>query len=469
MDLPQPGSIVAVAAIVFGVIGLWAHRAVGSPKGRDTIIGWLESGRWWQRYHDKLREALDWLDRTIDPPPFAQKAETGRRWLGIKSFGVCITLSMIYSVVAFVIGWVAAGPSALGDIVLLGQIAWVPAWLPIGLEWLPRLLAGLSVACVGAFYYWYIWAILRWIPRLASWVTARLDRRERLRTFFFAVAFVVGVAVALAIVVAVTEAVPGTPGAAVGVTLGVAIAGILAAIIAVKRTRGGIAAAGFLAFGVGCGVLASAIPVGRANILVLLFVALPFLNSVLDWISLNVTRWFGRGIVAESRSARGLGWTVVLAVADLLAALGFLFAIAWFLAFGVEALGLFFGQSLELDDYVGDAVAQPWSRGLWASIMVLSTLLPTAIHFVLALAALWFAWFGNPVGRWCAAQLREGTAAHYLGPELYLVFGWTVPVLAVPLAMGWGLSHLFAFVEPLPDAILETALNGIATARAWFG
>ena len=95
MDLAQPGSIVAVAAIVFGVIGLWAHRAVGSPKGRDTIIRWLESGRWWQRYHDTLRDALDWLDRTIDPPAFAPNAKTARRSVGIKSLGVCLTLSMV--------------------------------------------------------------------------------------------------------------------------------------------------------------------------------------------------------------------------------------------------------------------------------------------------------------------------------------------------------------------------------------
>ena len=477
MDLAQPGSIVAVAAIVFAVIGLWAHRAVGSPKSRDTIIGWLESRRWWQRYHDKLRDALYWLDRTIDPPPFAPNAKTGRRWVGIKSLGVCLTLLIIYSVAALLIGWVVAGPSALGDLVLLGEFPWTPAWLPDGLDWLPRLLAVLLLGCIVASLYWYVPAVWRWTSRVSPWLTVRFDQPERPRTSLFVKA-VVGAA-AGAVVAPVAAVVAAVATVAAGLAGAIGMTAIVLVVASVAQIEAGIGVLGAVLFGavVGAGAVVGVLGAAEAgtgtDVLILsyllFFFVLPFFNGVLDWISLSVSRWFGRGIVAESRSVRGLAGTVVLALADLVAALAFLFLIAWVLAFGVEALGLFYGLSLELGDYVRDAVAHPWSRGLWASIMVLSTLLPTAIHFVLALAAVWFAWFGNPIGRWCAAQLRGGTAAHYLAPELYLVFGWTVPVLIVPLAMGWALSHLFALVEPLPDAILATALDGIATARAWFG
>ena len=149
-------------------------------------------------------------------------------------------------------------------------------------------------------------------------------------------------------------------------------------------------------------------------------------------------------------------------------AVAFLFAIAWALAFGVEGAGRFFNLSLDLESYVRQAVADPWTSGLWASFMVLSTLAPTAAHFVLALGALVFALSGNPIGRWCAGQLRMQDPAHDIGPLFYFTFAWTVPVLAVPLALAWLLVHLFALAEPLPDALLATALNGIATAQTWF-
>lgn len=489
MDLALVGLIVAAAAIVFAVVIPNVHRAVGSPKGRDTIIGWLESGRWWQRYHDTLRGALDWLDRTIDPPPFAPNAKTGRRSLGIESLGVCIALSLIYSVAALLIGWLGGGPIALGDFVLLGEMTWAQAWLPDWLDWLPRLLVVLLLGCLLASFYWFGRAVWRWNRRVPTWLTVRFDRQERPRTFFFltAVLRVATVATAIAIpfsiVMAIAVGLPVVAAEFTDSTLGLAGVIVLVMIVGLDDTvtvftRVAVAAVvvpivlvlvnfTVTITGARTGTGTESLAIDLSFLLFLL--VLPWCNGVMDWISLSVSRWFGRGIVAESRSVRGLAGTVLLALADLIAALAFLFAVAWFLAFGVEALGLYVGLSLELDDYITDAVAHPWSRGLWASIMVLSTLLPTAVHFVLALAAVWFAWFGNPVGRWCARQLRAGTAAHYLGPELYLVFGWTLPVLAVPLAMGWGLYHLFALVEPLPDAILATALDGIATARAWFG
>lgn len=479
MDLGLLGSIVAVAAPVLTVIGLWAHRAVGSEDGRATIIRWLESGRWWQRYHDTLRDALGWLDRTIDPPPFSRKTGTGHRWLGIKSLGVCLTVSMIYSLAALLIGWVASGPSDFGHIVLLGQLGWAPPWLPGGLEWLPRLLAALLFGCFGAFSYWFFPAFLGWVLRFTVWLAAYFDSDERRTVFSVIFTLVITIPIFLTVTVGITVALVAvafvvTGAAAVATAMTIPVIGMVATAAIIGANRPVILAIlGAMLGVVGAAAIGAAAVVGHdASYMfphLLLILVLPCFNGVLDWISLNVSRWFGRGILAEGRSVRGLAGTVLLTLADLVAALVFLFAITWFLAFGVEALGIYFGVSLELDDYVRVAVAHPWSGGLWVSIMVLSTLLPTAIHFVLALAAVWFAWFGNPVGRWCAAQLRDGTAAHYLGPELYLVFGWTVPVLAVPLAMGWGLSHLFALVEPLPDAILATALDGIATAQAWFG
>ena len=200
------------------------------------------------------------------------------------------------------------------------------------------------------------------------------------------------------------------------------------------------------------------------------FGLLPLANGALDWISLNVSRWFGRGILAESASPGALGWTVLLALMDLVAAVGFLFAIAWLLAGGVEALGVVLGLPLDLETYVREAVAHPWSSGLWASFMVLSTLLPTAVHFMLALGALLFAWERNPLNRVVADRLDTGNEAYFLWPQLYLTIGWPLAALATFGALYYGLGGLFMVViVPLPDALLGTALHAIETARMLFG
>ena len=156
-------------------------------------------------------------------------------------------------------------------------------------------------------------------------------------------------------------------------------------------------------------------------------VALPWLNGLLDWVSLSVSRWLGRGIVAEWDSPVRLAATLFFAVLDLVLAVVFAFIVAWLLAFGVEASARFFQLSLGLDQYVRHAAAAPWTTGFWATFMVLSTLIPTAVHLVLACGAVLVAWPSNPLRRWAAARLESGNQADWLLPQIYLTFGWLIP------------------------------------------
>jgi hypothetical protein len=210
---------------------------------------------------------------------------------------------------------------------------------------------------------------------------------------------------------------------------------------------------------------------------VLFFFALPFLNGVLDWISLSVSRWFGRAIIADSGARASLAITLGIGLLDLLAAVAFAFAVAWLLALGVEASGLpFLDLSLDLEAYVRQSAEAPWTLGIWATFMVLSTLVPTALHFVLAVGAIFVAWSGNPLNRLVARRLTTGNEADYLFPQLYLTFAWMLPAFLVPAVLIWALAQLtqlFTFtlgpVETLPDLLRNTALHGIATARGIFG
>jgi hypothetical protein len=130
----------------------------------------------------------------------------------------------------------------------------------------------------------------------------------------------------------------------------------------------------------------------------------------------------------------------------------FAFAVAWVLAFAVEAAGLAFGPPLELDAYVR-AAAAPWTTGFWATFMVLSTLAPSAIHLVLALGAVLVAWLGGRLAR-PAALPHAGLAG---------------AAVAAPLLLLGLMGQLVGLVEPLPQALADTALHAIATARASLG
>jgi hypothetical protein len=167
-------------------------------------------------------------------------------------------------------------------------------------------------------------------------------------------------------------------------------------------------------------------------IALLFLLALPWLNGLLDWVSLSVSRCLGRGIVAEWDSPARLATTLVFAVLDLVLAVVFAFVVAWLLAFGIEAAAVLLRLSLGLDQYVWDAAAAPWTTGFWATFMVLSTLVPTAVHLVFAVGAVLVAWPSNPLRRLAAARLASGNQADWLLPQVYLTFGWLVPTFVVP-------------------------------------
>jgi hypothetical protein len=87
--------------------------------------------------------------------------------------------------------------------------------------------------------------------------------------------------------------------------------------------------------------------------------------------------------------------------------------------------------------------------------MVLSTLIPSAIHLVLALGAVLVAWSGNPLRVWAAGRLASANEADWLGPQLYLTLGWLVPAVAAPLLLLGLMGQLVGLVEPLPQALAD--------------
>jgi hypothetical protein len=230
--------------------------------------------------------------------------------------------------------------------------------------------------------------------------------------------------------------------------------------------------------------------------LIVFFLVLPFINGLWDWLSWRVTRGLGRHLLAsfgaESLKQRAL--TVIgHGALDLILSVALLAAMAFFLAFGFEAYNRLAvaqrGEDLPvffLGPFLANAANHPWTEGLWLTVMLLSTLVPTALHMVALLASplalvtlptekrLQLAFeldtYGQQPERQGSIQRRAG---RYVARErhgaLVLAAGLFVLLLAGLLALINLLLSLIEEGETIAHLVLHVAEWGIAAARMLLG
>jgi hypothetical protein len=130
-------------------------------------------------------------------------------------------------------------------------------------------------------------------------------------------------------------------------------------------------------------------------VLLVFFFILPVINGFWDWLSWWVTRLLGRHLLVTLAPARALGGRAVTILGhgllDFVLSAALLAAMAFLLAFGFEAydqIAAAQGQhAFDLGPYLEAAADHPWTDGLWLTVMLLSTLFPTALHVVVLLAS----------------------------------------------------------------------------------
>lgn len=191
-----------------------------------------------------------------------------------------------------------------------------------------------------------------------------------------------------------------------------------------------------LFLGLGC---ISLVYLEDSNFLMLLLflLLLPLVNAPLDWLSLGVTR----GLLQSVRSGyhKGLG-AISFALVDLLLALVFLFLIAAVLV-GVTFLSNAVSGNTLLDIQEVLAGMSGSKAGdinnWWIYFMLLSTLVPTLIHFALA---------GGAVTLWAPRKLRlkladglEKDSDKKLAATAYLTFMPFIGFVIVPGLLLYGL------------------------------
>ncbi len=184
--------------------------------------------------------------------------------------------------------------------------------------------------------------------------------------------------------------------------------------------------------------------------------------------------WFGRLLHWLFHAAWKPASFVVHVLADLLAAVGLLVVLAVLLPFVIQAVNIGVVASggdapLELRGYLQVAAEHPWPDGAWAIAMLLTTLIPTALHagaaimMVLLLPLQLFGW---------RERLAAGLGAKNASDRAWAATraSWLVtltPVVASALVVGIGFGLVWpirAVCKPVAQLLLAAAEFGIASA-----
>ncbi|MGG7565909.1 hypothetical protein ACQ5SO_07065 [Rhodovulum sp. DZ06] len=349
--LPGDPALVAIYTVVMPSALAFFLRALGGPKWRARVRMWLYGGRWSDAYAGLLDGTLARLDRAFGPP------------LGARALAVCFRLAVLYAPCLWILQVALTDPSGgAGERAAVAAVMFLSTFLPA------------FSAC-------------RWVARrhAAARAGAGRARAARLTAQELVLTAAAGAAAALvgfgpAVVLlglasgwdrldALLDPASMAAGAGliagVGTTIGIGAAGLAAALAAASLAVGAVAPA--------------------ASVVVM--IGLPMINALFDLPSWAASRWLMARLLADARGPRlaaRLGALAAHAAADVGLALVCMFGLAAALANALHAVEGD-GSWQDLAAAAGDPFGGP---GLAMTVMLLSTLAPTALHLFFAVFAL---------------------------------------------------------------------------------
>ena len=200
-------------------------------------------------------------------------------------------------------------------------------------------------------------------------------------------------------------------GAVAGVGAGVGAGAVVGAgagagaVACMKHARSGISRENSLGamigtfFGISFGLAFSVGLTETVNIFLLITAAiLPLVNGLLDFFSWWFSRWMGEHLMDLLQRTQSSGRRILLGLfhglADVVLALFFFVGLAWLLGFVFESFDLWAGlddvslwQDQRQSGYIVTIKHDPFGAGLWITLMLFSTLVPTLIHLFFVIFA----------------------------------------------------------------------------------
>lgn len=116
------------------------------------------------------------------------------------------------------------------------------------------------------------------------------------------------------------------------------------------------------------------------GILILMWVALPLANAISDYLSLGVSHWLA---IKAARTRQAIIGYLVLLLCDLVLAVCLLVLTLIFIRVGLNVADQLFASDLSPDAFLRRSAADPWGAGVWLTLMVISTLTWTYLHYAL--------------------------------------------------------------------------------------
>nr|VFJ45934.1 MAG: hypothetical protein BECKFM1743A_GA0114220_1003012 [Candidatus Kentron sp. FM]VFJ46025.1 MAG: hypothetical protein BECKFM1743C_GA0114222_1003312 [Candidatus Kentron sp. FM]VFK07064.1 MAG: hypothetical protein BECKFM1743B_GA0114221_1003012 [Candidatus Kentron sp. FM] len=483
-------------------------------NSRNVRLGWIEQHIFERRYLDILGYFLDWFGSRLTKDEESLDASRHRGSWPVRLFGLdpfseggyllCLRLAFFYPIVGFFITWFLGGagefsgveffPSLEGEwlrllvsigILLLGwllskairirdKFEWVHLMVATAFTTIAVITIAVTLSTTTAFFIDFVVIVCTTIPVGFAIALFFATPFGAIATAF-AVTFSVMVTSSIATLVIFDAAAP--------FTVAIAIIGFVIGVLAVTRfsawlrerltSRRGITGywLNFNLLSAGYAVLMLIWAVPRISdlklaplLLLPIFLAiLPLANAALDWVSLGVTRGllyairFGHhtGLVA-------LGWVLL----DIVLAILFLCAVAvltTLLLAGINAATTIWGSGplLDLELLFDELALRPASIDfIWIHFMMLSTLIPTLIHFFIAGFAIVLI-LPSRLRQWMIQNFDTNEDARLLA-FLYVSF-MPLLALAVPAGLLWSLYTLVGMHHGAVGMGLLEWVRGIAT------
>lgn len=361
-----------------------------------AILGAVFSGAWffgYQHYHRRLETSagkrLEAAQMLFAPSGWAYYLAWLRcilnsldRWMGSldevgRLFSRCVMLAFVYPFVFLIISWLVGGSATIGNAELMPPTESLTT---------------------------FQWAILVFGLVAIAFAFADTDTNTDTGAFALAAAVAAALTFALAMVGAV----------AVAVAAAYALAGVLAG--AVVAVAGAVAIAVALALGAWLGAASLSEPEITSWLLFILL--LPPINAVFDWASWWASRALGKNLVSTLEKTELATWQRIWTFlrdifTDIVIAVLLLTMLAYFMPRLIGALNWFVvvvegGEApIDLVDYLCAAAKNPLTDGLWATLMLFSTLIPTIGHLGMLIMAFIFIHAPSQANRERAAHLRH--------------------------------------------------------------
>ncbi len=460
--LEANGALIALVATLVALVVPFVISRLFTPGLRQEVADRASWPDLIARYN--LTGAQGYY-RTINRVLYFANRLYGLRRISRRAFGRSLQLAFVYPVLALLLGWLLFDAGTLGGV----------DFLPEGQPWSERLwrfgvlILAFAIAASSFRFAVYIERVVR---RL---LTQRLENHPP-RTGFLSkpvrwvpdvaglLAFAFTFAAAFAGVVAGVVAVAGAGAGVVAVAVAVSFAGAVAVAVtgagafafAVVFAFAGVVAVAVAVVFAFAGVVAVVFAVVFAEnaeittVFLLFFILLPWLNALADFISVAATRHFLTHIRRHRPGVLRVLWDVALdLIVAALCLLGLLGAL-WGVLLLWEALA---PATLVFDwrGYWSDILQGNWQKGMVLLLMVLTTLIPTALHLLLGLAGFW-AQESRAMARAVAAlqsppanELPVSWANNVTRNIRRGIFwGWFKALLALGLLVGmiWGLGVL---------------------------